>query len=92
MVVESMNGFLRIALELARVPSNDIADLEKNLPAMARLCKLAKQLEPIITRNQAMIEAMDPDIKRALSVVKEAWPDIVAVTPTVQEFVTWINS
>jgi hypothetical protein len=82
-----MNGLIRIVLTLAQVPEKDISDLDKSLPGLARLCDLAKQLEPIIQRNLPHIKAIEPDIPAITSIIKAAWPDIVAVTPTIDEYV-----
>jgi hypothetical protein len=82
-----MNGLIRFTLTLASVPSKDIDDLDKSLPGLARICDLAKQLEPIIQRNLPHIKAMEPDIPQIVNIIKLAWPDIVSVTPTIDEYV-----
>lgn len=82
-----MNGVIRFALGLASVPEKDIDDLEKSLPGMARLVDLAKQLEPIIQRNLPHIKAIEPDMPLIVNIIKQAWPDIVSVTPTIDEYI-----
>lgn len=82
-----MNGLVRFALGLASVPSKDIDDLEASMPGIARLCDLAKQLEPIIQRNLPHIKAIEPDVPQIVNIIKQAWPDIVSVTPTIDEYI-----
>lgn len=93
-----MDGLLRFALGLANVPDATVADLETSLPALARLCRLAKAAEPILQRNRPHLEAimphlvaMKPDAMQLAILVQQAWPDIVAVTPTVEELVEFAN-
>jgi hypothetical protein len=82
-----MNGLLRFGLGLANVSQKTADDLDKSLPGMARLCALAKQLEPIIQRNYPHLKAIEPDLPEVERIIKQAWPDIVSVTPTIEELI-----
>jgi hypothetical protein len=66
---------LDFGLGLAGLPEKTIQDLDKNLPALERIVAAAKQAEPII--NQL------------LPIVTKAYPDIVAVTPLIQELIAF---
>ena len=79
------------ALALANMPSKTVADLDKSLPGFDRLCDLAKKLEPIITRNAPHLKAMEPDVPAVVAILKQAWPDLVQVTPTVDELIDFVK-
>jgi hypothetical protein len=66
---------LDFGLGLAGLPEKTIQDLDKNLPALERIAAAAKQAEPMI--NQL------------LPIVTKAYPDIVAVTPLIQELIAF---
>ena len=84
-----MNGLIRFALGAANMPEQTINDLEKSLPGFGRIVELAKQLEPIIQRNIPHLKAMEPDIPAIVGIIGKAWPDIVAVTPTIDELINF---
>ncbi len=93
-----MNGLLRFALSLASVPDKTISDLDHDLPAMARIARMVKQAEPILTRNKPHFDAilphlvaMQPDAIALAKLIQQAWPDIVEVTPTIEEFIDFAN-
>lgn len=93
-----MDYLLRFGLGLAGVPESTTNDIDQQLPAMLRLSKLAKQAEPILTRNKPHIDAILPHLIAMKSdglalaaLMQQAWPDIVAVTPTVQELIDFAN-
>lgn len=87
-----MNGVLRFALGLANVPDKDVTDLETSLPALARLCKAARELEPIIHAAMPHLEPLKPLADQALTICEGAYPDFVAVLPTLEEFIQFANS
>lgn len=66
---------LDFGLGLAGLPAETIADLDKNLPALERLAAALKQAEPLIAP--------------LVPILTKAWPDIVAVTPLVQELIAF---
>ena len=66
---------LDFGLGLAGLPEKTIQDLDKNLSALERIAAAAKQAEPMI--NQL------------LPIVTKAYPDIVAVTPLIQELIAF---
>lgn len=93
-----MDNLLRFVLGIANVPDKTVDDLDASLPAMARLCRLAKAAEPILERNKPHLDAimphldaMKPDALQLAALVRQAWPDIVAVTPTVEELIEFAN-
>ena len=86
-----MNSLVRFALGLANMPPKTVADLDKSLPGFDRLCDLAKKLEPIITRNEPHLKAMEADAPAVISILKQAWPDLVQVTPTVDELIDFVK-
>lgn len=100
-----MNALLKFALGLANVPPNMVADLEKSIPGVGRLIDAAKQLEPLLEQAHPHIEAITPHLQaamphveallplfnRALPIIKAEYPDIVALLPTAQEVVAFLN-
>lgn len=66
---------LDFGLGLAGLPEKTIQELDKQLPALERLMALVKQAEPLITQ-------LSPIYQRAL-------PDIIAVTPLIQELIAF---
>lgn len=88
-----MNPLLRFALGLANVPDKDVADLEKQLPALGRLIAAAKDIKPDLEAAGPHIEAMGPHINALMPIaerlapkLKAAWPDLVGVLPVIEEF------
>lgn len=82
-----MNPILKFALGLANVPDATVADLEKAFPGMQRLCAAAKQIEAVAQKSQpleAHIEQIEP-------IIKAAYPDFVAVLPTVEELIQFAS-
>lgn len=66
---------LDFGLGLAGLPEATIAELDKQLPALQRLAAVIKQLEPLLSA--------------ALPIIQKAMPDVVAVTPLVQELIAF---
>lgn len=87
-----MNGFVKFALGIANMPPSTIADLELELPGIERLAAALKQLEPILAAADPHIEALVPLAMKAYPIVKDRWPDIVAVTPTIEKLIAFVNS
>lgn len=87
-----MNGLLRFGLSLAGLPQKTIDDTDKSLPGFSRICALAKQLEPIVQRNYPHLKAIEPDLPEIERIIKQAWPDIVSVTPTIEELINAAKS
>jgi hypothetical protein len=88
-----MNPLLRFALGLANVPDKDVADLEKQLRALARLVAVAKDVKPDLEAIGPHLEAMGPHLDALMPIaerlapkIKAAWPDLVAIEPMMQEF------
>lgn len=69
---------LDFELGLAGLPEKTIAELDKQLPALERIATEIRVAEPLIT--QLMPHA------------QKVWPDIVAVTPLVQQLVAFAKS
>ena len=66
---------LDFGLGLAGLPQATIAEFDKQLPALARLAEIAKQAEPLLLQLQPLIA--------------KALPDVIAVTPLVQELIAF---
>ena len=88
-----MNPLLRFALGLANVPDKDVADLEKQIPALGRLITGAKDMKADLESAGPHLQAMEPHIDALMPIadrlvpkVKALWPDLVAVWPLMQEF------
>jgi hypothetical protein len=80
------------ALELAGMPQNEIDDLEKSLPALARLAASFKSIEPELTLAKPHIDALVPLMGKIAPVFQNSWGDIVSVTPTVNELIDFVKS
>jgi hypothetical protein len=83
-----MNGFIEFILRTAGLPEATLADLEKEMPALARIVAAAKQLEPIFNKPQTLAK----HIEQATPILKAAYPDVIAAAPTVEELVEFISS
>jgi hypothetical protein len=66
---------LDFGLGLAGLPEVTIKELDKQLPALERLAAAARQAEPILTQ--------------LMPILNKAYPDIVAVTPLIQELIAF---
>lgn len=66
---------LDFGLGLAGLPEKTIKDLDTQLPALERIAAAAKQAEPLLTP--------------LFPIITKVWPDIVAVTPLVQELIAF---
>lgn len=114
-----MNGVLKFALGLANMPAEQVDDLDRKLPGLARIAAAAKQLQPLLAQAEPHAEALQPLLIAALPhleallplltqamphlnalaplgaqgmpVVKRAWPDIVAATPTLQHLIEFVK-
>lgn len=85
-------SLLDFALQLGGFPEKTIADLDHQLPGLARLAAAVKKVEPDLTLAKPHLDALMPIAQRLWPVLQEVWPDIVAVTPTVQELIDLANS
>jgi hypothetical protein len=68
-------SILDFGLGLAGLPEQTIKDFDANLPALQRIAAAAKQAEPHITA--------------LLPILTKMWPDVVAVTPLIQELIAY---
>ncbi len=71
-------SLLNLGLALAGLPEKTIKDLNTQLPALERLAADAKQAEPLIAP--------------LLPLIAKAWPDIVAVTPLLQDLIAFAKA
>lgn len=69
---------LNLGLALAGMPEDTIKKLDANMPALERLAAAAKRVEPMLTP--------------ILPELQKAWPDIMAVTPLLQELIAFAKS
>lgn len=87
-----MNGVVRFALGLARMPESEIADLDQKLPGLARIAAAAKEIEPLLRQAEPHAEALAPLLNQMLPIIKGVWPDIVAVAPTIEQLIAFVNT
>ena len=80
-----MNWLIESALKMASMSDAEIADLSAKLPAFGRLASALKKSEPILAQAAPLIDQLYTELKAE-------WPDIVAVTPTVEELIEFANS
>jgi hypothetical protein len=66
---------LDFGLGLAGLSEASVKELDKQLPALERLAAAAKQAEPILTQ--------------LMPILNKAYPDIVAVTPLIQQLIAF---
>lgn len=71
-------NLLNLGLGLAGLPEKSIVELNAQLPALERLAAEMKAAEPIITQ--------------LMPHVQKAWPDIVAVTPLLQDLIAFAKA
>lgn len=71
-------SFLNFSLGLAGMPEATVRELNKQLPALERLAAVAKEAEPLLVQ-------LGPYVKRAA-------PDIIAVTPLLQQLIAFAKS
>ena len=64
-----------LGLGLAGLPDATISEFDKQLPALERIAASVKEAEPLITQ--------------LLVIVNRTWPDVVAVTPLVQQLIAF---
>lgn len=100
-----MNALFRFALGLANVPDKYTDDLDKSLAPMTRIAAFAKDIEPQLQQAAPHLEALEPLLEQALPHLqallpiaaqiwpnlKKEWPDIKTVTPTVEEFLDFLQ-
>jgi hypothetical protein len=68
-------SILDFGLGLAGLPEKTIQDLDTHLPALERIAAAAKQAEPLLTP--------------LIPILTKVWPDVVAVTPLIQELIAF---
>ena len=83
---------LDFALSLAGVPEATIADLDKQLPGLARIAASAREAEPLVNQAKPHLDALVPIFTKLWPILQKAWPDIVAATPVAQEIVDFAAS
>jgi hypothetical protein len=83
---------LDFALSLAGVPQATIADLDKQLPGLARIAAGAREAEPLINQAKPHLDALAPILAKLWPILQKAWPDIEAATPVAEELVDLANS
>ncbi len=82
-----MNLALKFALGLANMPETTVADLDKSWPGFAGLCDDMKAFAAIAQKSQPL----EAHIEQALPILKKAYPQIVAVLPTVEELIQFAS-
>jgi hypothetical protein len=90
---------LRYVASAASVPAKTVADIEKELPTLARLCNNAKLLNPIISEAVPIIKLLlpklqaigDAPVKEALPMLSDLAPLIDQLTPLYQQAVVIVT-
>ena len=99
-------SWIDIGLEVVGMPEQDVQDLDRALPGFARIAAAAKQGDPLLTEAKPHVDALIPLLAQAMphidalmpllpklyAIGKGVYPDIVAVTPTVQELIAFAQS
>lgn len=80
-----MNGLVRLALHVANVPDDLVAEVQKDAPAAGRVLAAAQKLKPDL-------ELLAPIIARMAPTIKEAWPDVVAILPAAQKVEAFVEA
>jgi hypothetical protein len=80
-----MNWLVESALKMARMSDAEINDLSAKLPAFGRLAAALKKSEPTLAQAAPLVDQLYTELKAE-------WPDIVAVTPTVEELIEFVSS
>jgi hypothetical protein len=79
---------LRYVASAASVPSKTVADIERDLPTLARLCNNAKLLNPIISEAVPIIKKLIPRLQALGDApVKEALPMLNDLEPLIDQLV-----
>lgn len=93
-----MNGLVKFALGIAGLPPAVIAEIDKNIPGMARLADAAKQIEPYLEQAHPHIEAITPHLyallpifEKVMPILKARYPDIAALLPTAKEIIAFVG-
>lgn len=68
-------SLLDFGLGLAGLPEDTIKTLDAQLPALERIAAAAKEAEPLITQ--------------LIPIFTKAYPDIVSVTPLIQQLIAF---
>ena len=99
-------SIIDFALGIAGASQQTIDNLDKAWPGFSRIAAAAKAEEPLLTQakphidaliplmTQAMphIDALMPMLPKLYAIGMGVYPDIVAVTPTVQELIAFASS
>lgn len=77
---------LTAVLGFAGVPDKVVQDIEKDMPAFARLCRTAKLLVPVGTAALPVVKALIPKVQAiADAPVKEALPMVGDLSPMIDQ-------
>jgi hypothetical protein len=99
-------SLLDFALGFSGMDDATIAELDAALPGLGRLAVAAKDAEPFLTQAKPHLDALAPLLAQAQPhlvalmpiatqlwpKLQKAWPDVVGVTPTVQDLIAFANS
>lgn len=85
-------SILDFALTLAGMPEAERADLEAKLPVLGQLATDLKTIEPELTAAKPHIDALIPLAEKIIPVLQKSWPDIIAVTPTIDDLIAFVKT
>ena len=77
-------SMLDFGLGLAGMPQETIARIDAEMPALARLVRAAKQVDPILQPIEPNIEQIWIQILRCWPAIVKAWPIIQAEVPDIK--------
>jgi hypothetical protein len=80
-----------LMLELAGVPSETIAEVEKVAPDTAVLLKLLNDNQILITKIGALITEAQPLVTQALPLINKAAAEIKIIIPAAQDVLAFIQ-
>mgnify|MGYP000594358930 CR=1 FL=1 len=80
-----VNSLVKLALGLANVPDELIADIDKNLPGAERLVAASRAIQPHLEALVPIAEEMKPHIDALLPLVEKAMPHVNAILPVVRK-------
>ena len=87
-----ISGILKVVLQLAGMPAQTIADINRVSPAAGRLLENVKILQPTIEELIPLGKKAKPLIDRATPTIENMLPDIKELIPVIQEVMAFMKS
>lgn len=102
-----MNTWIRMGLTVAQCPPALIDEIDREIPGARALIANAQKLEPLLKLAQPHVEALTPLVDQAKPhisalwdlfegpagpILKAAYPELMALLPTGQKILTFIEA